>query len=280
MIIVSGASGQLGKCLEDQNKNFHHDLLFTSRNEFDITSERMVRDFIARHHPSAIINCAAYTLVDQAESELTRALQVNAQAPGFLALLCQELSIPLIHFSTDYVFDGRKRIPYKESDQCYPINVYAQSKFEGESKILETNIKGAILRTSWLYSEHAPNFLMTMRRLASTHPQISVVGDQFGQPTYAGELARYVLKHLELLCAQKIDLYHFSNIGETTWFDFATEILKDSETVVKKIKSSEWKSAAKRSPYSVLDCHKLEELTGEPMISWEEGLKLCLANLS
>lgn len=280
MILVTGANGQLGQCLESENRHHHLDLFFASRDELDITVESTLKSFLKTHRPKAILNCAAYTKVDLAETEQEQAFKVNEKGPEHLSHLCQELSIPLIHISTDYVFNGRKNTPYLESDECSPINTYGESKRAGELKILERNLLGAIIRTSWLYSEYAPNFLMTMRTLSQTKSELSVVSDQRGSPTYARTLASYILRHIEKLASKPLQVYHFSNSGETTWFEFAKEILKDTATVVHPIKTSEWKSAATRSPYSVLSCNNIEELTGEAMLSWQQGLKECLKNLS
>lgn len=280
MILVTGANGQLGQCLEDQNRSYHRDILFATRNELDITNERMMRLFCVEHRVKLIINCAAYTKVDQAESEQECASLVNAQAPEVLARLCSELGMALIHISTDYVFDGTKQAPYLESDQCAALNTYGRSKLAGEQNILKHSLNGAIIRTSWLYSEYAPNFLMTMKKLAQTKKELQVVADQKGSPTYAATLAGYILEHLDILSKCKMDIYHFSNSGETTWYEFARAILADTAVLIHPINSDEWKSAAPRSRYSVLNCEKITKLTDGPMISWQEGLKQCLAKLS
>ncbi len=280
MIVVTGANGQLAKCLELANKKVNQDLLFATKAELDITSERSVSDFFNKHSPSGIINCAAYTAVDKAEDEEELAFNINAKGPGILAKVCRAKKIPMIHFSTDYVFDGEKKSPYLESDECHPLNAYGRTKRAGEVALLNADLHGAIIRTSWLYSEFAPNFLTTMKRLAATHPEVQVVGDQYGSPTYAGELARYTLAHLQKLFSQKMDLYHFSNSGECTWFDFASKILEDDLIKVHRISSDQWPCKAKRSPYSVLNCSKLSSLTGEAPLSWQEGLKECQNQLS
>lgn len=280
MILVTGANGQLGQCLEDQNRSYHRDILFATRSELDITNERKVKTFCIDHQVNIIINCAAYTKVDQAESEKQCAFLINAQAPDMLARLCSELGIALIHISTDYVFDGQKQAPYLESDSCAALNIYGQSKREGEQNILKHSLKGAIIRTSWLYSEYAPNFLTTMKKLAETRKELQVVADQKGSPTYAATLAGYILKYLDRLSTSPMDIYHFSNAGETTWHEFAQAILADTAIVVHPISSTEWKSAAPRSRYSVLNCDKISTFTNGPMIPWQEGLKQCLMKLS
>lgn len=280
MILVTGGNGQLAKCLEEANKIFHRDLLFVSRDELDITNERGVANFINEHTPSAIINCAAYTAVDKAEEQRELAHEVNVKGAAVLGEVARLQKIPLIHYSTDYVFDGAKQSPYLECDEPLPLNIYGLTKRAGEVALLNSDIHGAIIRTSWLYSEFAPNFLMTMKRLASTHPEIQVVSDQYGSPTYAGSLAHFTLKHLELLLSNRMDIYHFSNSGVCTWHDFASAILDGEKIKINKILTKDWKCAAKRSLYSVLDCQKISALTSEAMIPWEEGLKLCQSKLS
>lgn len=280
MIVVTGGNGQLAKCLEEANTKAHRDLLFAGRDELDISSERSVREFFEKYKPEGVINCAAYTTVDKAEEEEELAYAVNAKGPALLAEICRLQRIPLIHYSTDYVFDGAKKSPYLESDSCHPLNAYGRTKLAGEVALLNADLHGAIIRTSWLYSEFAPNFLMTMKRLALTHPEIQVVGDQYGSPTYAGALASFTLRHLPKLFAGRLEVYHYSNSGEVSWYDFAGAILKNDNIKIHQIKTSEWKCAAQRSLYSVLDCHKIEALTDEPMMSWREGLELCQNKLS
>lgn len=280
MIVVTGGNGQLAKCLELANTKAHRDLLFASREELDITSERSVREFFEKYKPEGVINCAAYTAVDKAEEEEEVAYSVNAKGPTLLAEVCRLQRIPLIHFSTDYVFDGAKNSPYLETDSCNPLNAYGRTKLAGEVALLNADLHGAIIRTSWLYSEFAPNFLMTMRNLAKTRPEIQVVGDQYGSPTYAGALASFTLRHLPKLMSEKLALYHYSNSGKLSWYEFACAILADTHVKIHPIKTSDWKCAAQRSLYSVLDCHKIETLTDEPMMGWREGLELCLNKLS
>ena len=253
-VLVTGANGQLGKSIKRISSNFKElKFVFTDVDELDITNSKEVNTHFASNKIEYCINCAAYTAVDKAEEEFDKAFLINATAVKNLAEACKTSGTVLIHVSTDFVFDGTKSTPYTEEDTPNPISVYGKSKLKGEEYIQETLDSYFIVRTSWLYSEYGNNFVKTMLRLAETRKQISVVNDQIGSPTYAGDLAEFILKIVSSE-STAYGLYHYSNLGEISWYDFAVEIFRQfgKEIDVQPIKTKDYPTAAKRPKFSVL----------------------------
>jgi dTDP-4-dehydrorhamnose reductase len=277
-IIVTGANGQLGmelKQLESSKPLF--EFIFTTREELPLDDLSVISRFISKHQPQYFINCAAYTAVDKAESEKELAYKVNAEAPGIIAKACKENNVQLIHISTDYVFNGNGTSPYKEDDITDPVNYYGASKLEGENKVMQNDPSAIIIRTAWVYSEFGKNFVKTMLRLMADKEQIGVVGDQSGTPTYAADLAEAIL---QIISSQQWTpgIYHFSNDGQITWYDFAIAIrdISGSSCKVNPISTSQYPTPAKRPSYSVLDKTKIKNTFHIPGKDWKASLAVCL----
>ncbi|HZJ37012.1 MAG TPA: dTDP-4-dehydrorhamnose reductase [Gillisia sp.] len=273
-VLVTGASGQLGKCFQKlAAREEEIDWLFMDSSEIDITSTRDLRDFFKSKRIDYCINCAAYTNVEKAESDQEKAFDINAEAVKNLAVICKKNHSVLIHFSTDYVFDGTSKIPYSEADPTNPINVYGASKLKGENYISDILTDHFIFRTSWLYSEFGHNFFKSILNKAEEKAVLNITTAQTGTPTNANHLAQLVL----MLIKKKntnFGLYHFSNSGETTWFGFANEIVKVSGNLnnVQLNKDDSYKTIAARPAYSVLDKTKLLETFKTPLKSWEDAV--------
>jgi dTDP-4-dehydrorhamnose reductase len=258
--LVTGGNGQLAQSLKDVvNHQDELDVDFQDLPDLDITNKQQLESYFSNNELDYCINCAAYTAVDLAEEQSDLAYAVNAEGPKYLAEVCQKHQVTLIHISTDFVFDGQKRIPYLETDAPNPLSVYGASKLQGERSIQETTEAYFIVRTSWLYSEYGKNFMKTMLSLSETLNEISVVSDQIGSPTYAGDLAE-VLIQIVLSSSTNYGVYHYSNSGTISWYDFAVEIFKQfGKTIeVKPIKTKDYPTAAKRPKYSVLETTKIE----------------------
>jgi dTDP-4-dehydrorhamnose reductase len=258
--LVTGGNGQLAQSLKDVvNHQDELDVDFQDLPDLDITNKQQLESYFSNNELDYCINCAAYTAVDLAEEQSDLAYAVNADGPKYLAEVCQKHQVTLIHISTDFVFDGQKRIPYLETDAPNPLSVYGASKLQGERSIQETTEAYFIVRTSWLYSEYGKNFMKTMLSLSETLNEISVVSDQIGSPTYAGDLAE-VLIQIVLSSSTNYGVYHYSNSGTISWYDFAVEIFKQfGKTIeVKPIKTKDYPTAAKRPKYSVLETTKIE----------------------
>jgi len=223
------------------------------------------------------INCAAYTAVDKAEIEVDKVFEINATGPKNLAVACREFDTILIQVSTDFVFDGEKDEPYSETDVAKPISVYGASKLQGEQEIIKTLETYFILRTSWLYSEHGTNFMKTMLKLAETRDEISVVSDQIGTPTYAGDLADVILKIIRSK-TKNFGLYHYSNEGVASWYDFAKTIFEESSIEIKlsPIKTEAYPTPAKRPVFSVMDKTKIKSRLKVEIPFWSESLLIAL----
>lgn len=274
-ILVTGAKGQLGQALK-KNAETPNSFFYTDASSFDITDKKQMILMFEKLKPAVIINTAAYTQVDQAETEIEPAHKLNAQAVKNLSELCVKYNSALIQISTDYVFDGNQSTPYKETDVTNPVTVYGKSKRAGELAILESGLQRfAIIRTSWLYSEFGHNFYKTMLRLAETKTELKVVNDQRGCPTNANELAKTLLVIASNLTSKNSGIYHYCNQGETTWFGFAKAIFSKHNLSVKvnPVTSSEFPTAAKRPAYSVLDTSKIKKVFKIEIPSWEEALK-------
>ena len=273
-ILITGAYGMLGTDLREVLKN--HEVIATGSKDLDITDEEKCIDFISRESPEIVINAAAYTAVDDCETHYDEAYAANAIGPRNLAIACNKIDIPLVHISTDYVFDGTKRTPLIEKDALGPKTAYGKTKLEGEKFIQENTDKYFILRTAWLYGLHGGNFVKTMLDLAESHDEITVVNDQIGSPTFSLDLAMAIC---ELLESDKYGIYHLTNDGECSWYDFAKEIFRISNIDVKVIPVSteEFPRPAPRPYYSVLSNVKWESAGFVPMRDYKEALNQFLS---
>lgn len=278
-VLVTGANGQLGKELRQLEKAWpQFDFLFLSREDLPIHHFELVRQFFAAEHPDYLINCAAYTAVDKAESEKELAYQINAEAVGVLAAICKQQHCRFIHISTDYVFDGNGHRPYTEDDPCSPQSVYGASKYKGEQLALQFDPGCIIIRTSWVYSSFGKNFVKTILHLLKEKPALSVVNDQKGSPTYAADLAEAILSIISST-SWKPGIYNYSNTGNITWHAFALAIaaLQHSSVPIQGISTDQYPTAARRPAYSVLDTTKIAETFGVPIRDWKESLARCLS---
>jgi dTDP-4-dehydrorhamnose reductase len=282
LIVVTGANGQLGRELQ-MLAPLHpqYDFVFADRSQLPIEEEQQVNTFFSTHQPAWCINCAAYTAVDKAETDKDTAFRINGDAPGYLAAACHRHDTKLIHVSTDYVFDGNSATPLKENDPTGPINTYGASKLAGEQQAMAAN-PGAtvIIRTAWVYSEFGNNFVKTMIRLMTERPAINVVDDQLGSPTYAADLATAIL-HIVGYPRFTPGIYHYSNEGRITWYQFALAIREriGSTCTVNPIPSSQFPTPAKRPHYSLLDKALIRNTYQLNIPAWETGLETCLKHL-
>ncbi len=277
-ILVTGANGQLGSEIRVATSD-KDNYIFTDVEELDITNLEKVRNFVVQNRVGAIVNCAAYTNVDKAEEDAITADLINHQAVRNLAVVCKEFGATLIHISTDYVFDGTKNTPYVEEDVTSPQGVYGKSKLEGERAILNSGCEYLIVRTSWLYSSFGTNFAKTMRRLTAEKDTLNVVFDQVGTPTYAADLANILVSIIEKNQYKgNAGIYHFSNEGVCSWYDFAIEIrnLSGNACDIKPCHSNEFPSKVKRPNYSVLDKTKIKKTFGVEISHWKEALERSL----
>jgi len=281
-ILVFGASGQLGTCLKAlADVKGVADINFPEEVSADILNLDGLQIAFESVQPAFVINCAAYTAVDKAEEDVELARRVNRDGAANLALLCNTYSATLIHISTDFVFEGNIPKLLSELDPTNPISVYGLTKLEGEQAIAATMQAFYILRTSWLYSEHGNNFVKTMLKLGSTREELKVIVDQVGTPTYAMDLADAIF---QIIASDKhaYGVYHFSNEGVTSWFDFATAIFEISgmPTRVLPIPGSEYPTAAARPAYSVMDKFKIKNTFNITIPHWRKSLEICLNHLS
>jgi dTDP-4-dehydrorhamnose reductase len=281
-VLVIGSSGQLASHLREQLP----DATFFSRSDVDLSDPRALEAKTRLAWPSAIVNAAAYTAVDKAESERALAWRVNAESPAALAMVAAELNVPLIHISTDYVFDGRGDRPYVESDPTCPINVYGATKLAGELAVTSIAPKHWVLRTSWVFSEHGSNFVKTMLRLAAQRDQLTVVADQRGRPTYAGDLAALIIALLERGETVPFGLHHVGGGPVASWHDFAGRIVERAHgrgllsraVPIRPLSTAEYPTPARRPLNSVLQ--PSPALTALASTNWEVGLEKVLAKLS
>ena len=277
-ILVTGANGQLGQCLQKISSQFEEfEFIFTDSETLDITNKEEVNDFFWQNAPDFCINAAAYTAVDFAETEVEKAFLVNADGTENLAEACAENNAQFIHVSTDYVFDGENNLAYTEEDFTNPLGVYGASKLAGDELALEVNPCSVILRTSWVYSEFGKNFVKTMLSLFATKDELNIVADQFGQPTNANDLAEAIMK---IIKSEKITpgIFNFSNLGRISWFDFAEKIaeLSDAKIKLNAIETSQYPTPAKRPKNSVLDLDKISKTYAIQLKPWEESLEGCV----
>lgn len=282
-ILVTGANGQLGMEFRALEKNYPgYRFLFTTREELPVNDEDAINAFFVKHAISHCINCAAYTAVDKAETEPEEAFKINAEAVKKLAEACQSHKAIFIHISTDYVFNGEGSSPYTETDPTSPVSVYGSSKLKGEALAREYCEETIIIRTSWVYSRYGKNFVKTMMRLMAEKESIGVVSDQFGAPTYAADLAEAILQIIRRFEKPASGIYHYSNLGLISWFDFARAIkeISKSNCTVNPIETAAYPTPAKRPYYSVLETTKFRETFGISIPGWKESLEKCMALLN
>ncbi|MFV0269084.1 MAG: dTDP-4-dehydrorhamnose reductase [Draconibacterium sp.] len=286
-ILVSGAYGQLGSELKALRSEYPEwDFMFTDVDSLDITDENAVDQFIAGKSIDFLINCAAYTAVDKAETDVELATKVNTLAPGILAKVTKKYGIKLIHISTDYVFAGDACEPYSEEDEVNPQGVYGQTKLEGEGNVQSQNSESIIVRTAWLYSVYGNNFVKTMLRVGREKGELGVVFDQVGSPTNAADLAAAVLGIIRL-CEKDASafvpgIYHFSNEGVASWYDFAVAIFEMAgvECKVNPLSSEQFPTPTKRPHYSVLNKSKIKNTFNIRIAYWRDSLQLCLQKMA
>ncbi|GAB3362108.1 dTDP-4-dehydrorhamnose reductase [Arachidicoccus ginsenosidivorans] len=280
-IIVTGKNGQLGSELLDIHMSYPgYKFVFLDRNQLDLAKPEQFEAIFEQYKPAFFINAGAYTAVDKAETEKELAMAVNGIAPGKIATLCREYGAKLIHISTDYVFDGNGTAPYMPDQATHPLNYYGQTKLKGEESALAHNPGTIIIRTAWVYSAYGHNFVKTMLRLMSERPSINVVGDQYGAPTYARDLALAIMDIIGKGAAHQ-GIYHFSNEGKISWYDFARAIrdLAGLTCAVNEITTADFPTPAKRPAYSVLDKGSLIRDYGIQPRDWQVALKECLGYL-
>ncbi|WP_417558379.1 dTDP-4-dehydrorhamnose reductase [Mesoflavibacter zeaxanthinifaciens] len=281
-VLVTGGKGQLAQCIQSISNDYPSlDFVFLGSSDLDISNKKEVENYFSKNHFDYCINCAAYTAVDKAEEELEIAKKVNVTGAKSLAIACKKNNVILIHISTDFVFDGTAKSPYTEEDTTNPISVYGKTKRDGELEITSNLPQYFIIRTSWLYSEFAGNFVKTMLRLSKEREELSVVDDQTGCPTYAKDLAEVILKIIDSQ-SKKFGIYHYSNQGQITWYDFAKEIFKQSKADINlyKTDSKTFKTLATRPNYSVLNTSKIHSLLNLEPIQWEKSLEKCLKKIN
>lgn len=274
-LLVTGSSGQLGQCLKQLLLSATDiSCYFAAREDLDITNSDELQRFFSDHNFDYCINTAAYTNVEKAESEQKEAFLINAEGAYSLAKACKKHNVVLLHISTDYVFDGMAKTPYQEQDPTNPLNVYGASKLKGEQYIGDTWNKHFIIRTSWLYSQYGHNFLNSMLEFAKQKKALTITTQQKGTPTNANELAQVLVTIIKTGNA-RYGVYHFSNQGEATWYDFAKAIFKATGEIdtVNLAKTEHYATFAKRPSYSVLNCNKLKDTLGITYRNWEDSLK-------
>ena len=280
-ILVTGSKGQLGSELKALASSFpQFDFTFLSKEDLAIHKEEEVKNIFALHHPQYLINCAAYTAVDKAETDEELASQINAEASGVLAAVCKKYNTSFVHISTDYVFDGTATIPYKEDAPTNPQSVYGATKLEGEKLAMLLNPNSIIIRTAWVYSEFGKNFVKTMMKLMSERDELNVVSDQVGSPTYAADLAAAIMNIIANGNWQA-GIYNYSNEGIISWYDFAVAI-KDAcgyACKVNPIPTTQYPTPAKRPAWSVLDKSKIQQTFGINPPHWKDSLLTCIARL-
>ncbi len=284
-ILVTGSNGQLGTEIRKRENNYPGwNFVYADLPDLDITEAAQTEALLLQEKITTIINCAAYTAVDRAESDVDTARKVNATGPGILAKLATKLGLQLIHVSTDFVFNGKGCTPYTEDQQPDPLSVYGRTKLEGEELVLKAAPNSVILRTSWLYSAHGNNFVKTMQRLGNERAELKVIFDQAGTPTWAGDLADAILTILSdpETGKTKRGIYHYSNEGVVSWYDFASEIMDLSGISCKvlPIETKEYPTPAARPSYSVMNKSKIKNGFGLEIPHWKESLKVVIEELA
>ena len=285
IIAVTGINGQVGS---DIHQIHHHfvdvfDFIFIDRSLMDLANPESITSFFKTNSPQFFINCAAYTAVDKAETEKELAQQINGFSVQQIAKHCKNINCILINVSTDYVFDGLKNAPYKPSDKSNPVNFYGQAKLFGEIETIKASSKNIVVRTAWVYNKTGKNFVNTMLRLMNEKPSINVVEDQIGSPTYSPNLAQALLQIVSKIYKSNYqivyqNIYHYSNTGVISWYDFAVEIKNviGSNCAVNPIPTTAYPTPAKRSAYSVMDCSDITKDFEIDLIDWKTSLQECL----
>ena len=276
-VLVTGKKGQLGSELKKISFNFDLQWIFTDRFSFDISDLSNIDIYLNKHKPDIIINCAAYTSVDEAENDINTVDIINHKAVGVIAKWCNYNDCKLLHISTDYVYEGNSFIPVKEDDQANPINNYGKTKLLGDTSCLKNNPSSIIIRTAWLYSSFGNNFVKQMIDLMKRKNQLNIVNDQIGSPTFAADLAEIIL----LIIKTNIwipGIYHYTNFGEVSWFDFAKDIksICNFNTIINSIKSEKYSIKTKRPKYSLLDNSKIKNTFNINQINYLDSLKKCI----
>ncbi len=281
-ILVTGSNGQVGSEIKDLSTNYDYNFFFTHRTNIDITNKDSIKSFCQINNINTIINCAAYTAVDLAETDEINADLVNRKAVKKLAIVASELNIKLIHISTDYVFDGKAFKPYPEVFKTNPNSVYGKTKLDGENEMIKINPKNSIIiRTSWVYSSYGNNFVKTMLNLGREKDELNVIFDQIGTPTYANHLAKTILDIIPQINNSKVEIYNYSNEGVLSWYDFAKEIMKMAKIncKIKPIETYEYPTPAKRPHYSLLNKSKIKSTFNIEIPYWKDGLDECLRKM-
>ncbi len=288
-ILVTGANGQLGKSIKKlvKQQKTSDSFVFVTRDQLDLSSFRSIQNYFETHKFDLIINCAAYTAVDKAEHDREKANMINHLAVKQVAEIAKSKNIKLIHISTDFVFDGLKHQTYSESDTTSPINIYGKTKLEGENAILSImKFNAIIIRTSWLYSEYGNNFVATILKLAQKNSNLNIVSDQIGAPTYTGDLGRVILNIIKNDKFNELErvseIYHYSNAGWCSWYDFAKEIVNISgaKCIINPINTEDYPTAAKRPKQTIMSKEKISKEFDLKIIFWKDSLKYCMKNLS
>jgi dTDP-4-dehydrorhamnose reductase len=283
VIIVTGANGQLGKEIRDLStryKKFH--FIFLPKEDLPIHEFEQVQQYFEECKPQYCINCAAYTAVDKSETDREAAMLVNGVAPGVLAAVCKSVGTKFIHISTDYVFDGTASVPYKEDHPTRPVNYYGSTKLAGEERCIKNNDQSIIIRTSWVYSVYGNNFVKTMMRLMKEKDNLNVVNDQLGSPTYAADLARAILVIIEesekAISGWVAGIYHYSNDGIISWYDFAVAIKKltGSGCSIHPIPTTAYPTPAKRPAYSAFNKDKIKSTYHLAIADWKSSLSVAI----
>lgn len=284
-ILITGSNGQLGNEIKRVSVNHEENFkfFFTDVNELDITNREAVESFLKENNIKYIVNCAAYTAVDKAEDDIDLCYKINRDAVANLGIAASNNGAKVIHVSTDYVFDGTASTPYDETTATNPQSVYGQSKQEGEKILLETCPQSIIIRTAWLYSIFGNNFVKTMMKYGKERDELNVVADQTGTPTNAADLARTIIKTLDFSEAHRFEagIYHYSNEGITSWYDFTIAIHKYAgiSCKVNPITTDQYPTKAKRPQYSVLDKTKIKSVFNLSIPNWEDSLNICITEL-
>ena len=281
-ILVTGSMGQLGSEIKELASKYSYNFFFTDRNNIDITSKDSIKEFCKTNNINVIINCAAYTRVDKAETDIENADLVNRKAVKKLSIVAKELNIKLIHISTDYVFDGKNFKPYVEEFQTNPQSIYGKTKLDGENEIRDINpLNSIIIRTSWVYSYYGNNFVKTMLRLGKEKEELGVIFDQVGTPTYAKDLAITILNIVPQIENSKVEIYNYSNEGVLSWYDFAKEIMKmvKLNCKINPIETYQYPTPAKRPHFSLLNKSKIKQKFNIEIPYWKDGLDDCLKRL-
>jgi dTDP-4-dehydrorhamnose reductase len=288
-VLVVGRSGQLASALARCDRRSELSYICLGRPDLDILDQASIERAIAGVEPAALINASAYTAVDRAEQDADAAMRLNAEGPGNLAEICSRLDIPLIHISTDYVFNGTADRPWRPGDPVDPISVYGRTKAAGEARIRDNHGKHLIVRSSWLFGPDGNNFLKTMLSLARERDSLSVVSDQTGAPTYVPDLACALHRILRAVLGspgfERWGTYHLTNSGHTTWYEFAAEIFRQAEQSglqmprLEAIPTSAYRTDAQRPAYSVLDCSDTDLAFGITLPAWQDAIKRCLEAL-